>query len=217
MLRAAGHVRGEALLGKAARERLRHLEDVFVALFLRFRDALADLGVALGLEVLEREVLELALERLDTEAVRERGVDLERLARDALLRLGLHVLEGPHVVDAIAELDQEHADVACHRDDHLAEVLRLTVFLRREVDLAELGDPVDERGDLPAELALDVLRRRERVLDDVVEQAGADARGIEPELGDDPGDRRGMDEVGVARLPLLPGVGLLAVVVGPPE
>ncbi|RYE89290.1 MAG: bifunctional (p)ppGpp synthetase/guanosine-3',5'-bis(diphosphate) 3'-pyrophosphohydrolase, partial [Myxococcales bacterium] len=56
------------------------------------------------------------------------------------------VVEGPHVVEAVAELDQEHADVARHGHDHLAEVLGLAVGLRDELDLGELGDPIDQLG-----------------------------------------------------------------------
>ncbi len=159
------------------------------------------------------QVLELALERLDAEAVRERRVDLHRLARDALLRLGLHVLERPHVVEAVAELDEQDADVPRHRDDHLAEVLRLTIFLRREVDLRELGDAVDELGDLDAELLLDLVGGRERVLDHVVQEAGADAGGVEPQVGEDAGDTDRVHDIGLARLPRLPGVHPEAVVV----
>ena len=43
----------------------------------------------------------------------------------------------------------------------------------------------------------------QRVLDHVVEQAGADAGGVEPELGDDAGDGCRMDEVRIAALALL--------------
>ncbi len=137
-----------------------------------------------------------------------------RLARDALLRLGRHELERPHVVEAVAELDEQHADVARHRDQHLAEVLGLPVFLRGEVDLAELGDAVDEERDLGAELALfDVLDGRQRVLDDVVEQPRADAGHVEPELGDDAGDGSRMDEVRLAATPLLTLVSAYAVLV----
>jgi hypothetical protein len=39
------------------------------------------------------------------------------------------VLERPHVVQAVRELDQDHADVLGHGEDHLAEVLGL-LFLR---------------------------------------------------------------------------------------
>ena len=126
---------------------------------------------------------------------------------------GVHVLERPHVVEAVAELDEQDADVPRHRDDHLAEVLGLAVLLRGEVDLRELGDAVDQLGDLDAELLLDVVGRRERVLDDVVQQAGADARGVEAQVGDDAGHADRVHDVGLARLPHLPGVHAEAVVV----
>ena len=86
--------------------------------------------------------------------------------------------------------------------------------LRGEVDLAELGDAVDEEGDLVAELALDVLERRERVLDHVVQQPGADARRVELQLGDDARDAGRVDEVRVARLALLAVVRSRGVHVG---
>ena len=72
--------------------------------------------------------------------------------------------------------------------------------LRGEVDLAELGDAVDEERDLVAELALDVLGGRRRVLDHVVQQRRADAGRVEVQLRDDVGDADRMDEVRVARL-----------------
>src|SRR5262249_14544039 len=147
MLGTPGHLGGEALLGEPRRERLADVGDVLVALALRLRDRLLDLRVAVDLEEAEREILELALEALDAEAVGERRVDLHRLARDALLRLARHVLKRPHVVDAIAELDEKDADVLRHSDDHLAEVLRLAVLLRREVDLAKFRDAIDQARD----------------------------------------------------------------------
>ena len=68
----------------------------------RLRDLGRELLVLAGVEVLEREVLELDLDPLDAEAVRERRVDLHRLGGDALLLLGRQVLERPHVVEAVA-------------------------------------------------------------------------------------------------------------------
>src|SRR5262245_54057346 len=85
-------VGGKALLGEAARERLRHLEDVLVPLLLRLLNAIPYLGVPLRFEPPEGEVFELALEGLNAEAICERRVNLERLACDPLLSLGLHVL-----------------------------------------------------------------------------------------------------------------------------
>jgi hypothetical protein len=215
VLGSAGDVGGEALLRQLAREHLAHLGDVLGALRLGGLDLLLQVGVRARLEVAEAQVLQLALEAGDAQAVRQRRVDLHGLAGDAVLSVGAHVLERAHVVEAVAELDQEHADVARHRHQHLAEVLRLPVLLRGEVDLGELGHPVDEEGDLGPELALDVGRGRQRVLDDVVEQAGTDAGGVELEAGDHLRHARRVRKVRIAALARLPFVRPLAVGVGP--
>ena len=65
--------------------------------------------------------------------------------------------------------------------------------------------------------SLDALDGRQRVLDDVVEQAGGDGDGVELHVGEEIGDRERVDEVG------LPGMADLSPVlegredVGPPE
>ena len=69
--------------------------------------------------------------------------------------------------------------------------------------------------DLLAEELLDSLGCGERVLDDVVQEPGAHTRRVEPQLGDDPGYPRGMDEVRVTRLSELPLVRAIAEVVRP--
>jgi hypothetical protein len=60
---------------------------------------------------------------------------------------------------------------------------------------------------------LDVGRRGERVLHDVVEQPGAHARGVELQIRDDAGDRGGVGEVRVPALAHLPFVRVEAVLV----
>jgi hypothetical protein len=61
------------------------------------------------------------------------------------------------IVQAVGELDQDHADVRRHRDDHLAVVLGLRLVARLERQPRQLGDAVDERGDLLAERRRDLL------------------------------------------------------------
>ena len=131
--------------------------------------------------------------------MRERRVDVERLLRDLRLPLRREVRECPHVVGAVGELDQDHADVARHGEEHLPEVLRLLLLARRDVDLADLRDAVDQRRDLGAERLLDLLEGGERVLDGVVQEPRRDARHVEPHVGDDPGDLHRMRQVRLAR------------------
>ncbi len=91
-----------------------------------------------------------------------------------------------------------HAQVARHRDQHLAEVLGLPLLARGEGELAELGDAVDEVGDLLAELALELLLGGQRVLDDVVEEPGRHRGDVHLEVDEEVGDLERMGEVRLA-------------------
>ena len=165
-----------------------------------------DLGVLPGMERLEGEVLELPLERVDPESMRERRVDLERLPCLLSLLLLALVLDRPHVVQAVRELDQDDAHVLRHRDDHLPVVLGLGLLPALERDPGQLRDTFDELADLGAELRADLLEIGSRVLDDVVQERRSDRLLVEMELGADPRDtERVVDEL-LARAADLPVV-----------
>jgi hypothetical protein len=121
--------------------------------------------------------------------MRERCVDVQPLLGDLRLLGRRQAVERPHVVGAIGELDQDDPEVAAHREQHLPEVLRLVLLARAEVDLADLGDSVDELRDLGAEERLELAQGRESLLDGVLEPPGRDARHVEAEIGDDARDR----------------------------
>ena len=125
-------------------EHVRRLGDVAFAVGAPLGDHRRDLLVLARVQRLEREVLELPLERVDAEAVRERRVDLERLLRLLDLLLLAEVLDRAHVVQPVRELDQDHADVLGHRDDHLAVVLGLRLLAALELDPRQLRDAFDE-------------------------------------------------------------------------
>ena len=94
-------------------------------------------------------------------------------------------MERAHVVQPVGELDQQHADVVAHREQELAQILRGALVFGLRLDLAELGDAVDQPRDVLAEQPLDLLGRRERVLDRVVEDRGDDRLVVELEVGED--------------------------------
>ena len=72
----------------------------------------------------------------------------------------------------------------------------------------ELGDAVDDRGDVGAELALDVVGGDGGVLDRVVEQRGGDGDVVEAEVGEDQRDPERVGDVGLARAADLLAVGV---------
>ena len=79
-------------------------------------------------------------------------------------------------------------------------------LLALRLDLGELGDAVDQPGDVLAEQFLDLGRGRQRVLDRVVEDGGDDRLVVEMEVGEDAGHLDRMAVIGIAR-----GAGLRAV------
>ncbi len=212
MLGAAGH----AGLDLGFLEVLDHLLDDLGQELVARRRPLGhhphDLVVDLGMEGREGEVLELPLDGVHAEPVGQRRVDVERLGRLALLGRLLDVADRAHVVQPVGELDHQHPDVARHRDDHLAD--RLGLRRVAVLHLVELGDPVDEHGDLVAEVGAHLLERVRRVLDGVVEQGRDQGRLGHADVGQDRGDRERVGDVGVAALAGLAGVELLGDPVG---
>ena len=150
----------------------------------------------------ESEIVELVLHRLHADALGQRRVYLLGLARDPppFFRL-LDVLQGAHVVQAVGELDHQHPDVVGHREQQLSEILGLGVLDRLQLELGELGHPVDQPRDFLAEQVLDILDGGAGVLDGVVQERRRDRGAVEAELGQNAGDLDRMREIEIARRP----------------
>ena len=204
-------------LAECGRDVLRDLADeLFLVADRALQRALYDPRAA-RIQRFEAELFELRLDRVDPEPVRDRRVDLERLAGDRTTLGRRHRAERAHVVRAVGELDHDHADVADHREQHLAEALGLGLGAAAELDLVELRYAVDEVGDFAAEALRDLLLRGRRVLDHVVQDRRDDRRRIESQVGEQVGDGDRMGYVGFAGQALLPFMGRRAEIVGLPD
>ncbi len=170
-----------------------------------------------GVEDAQRKILQLLLHGPDAEAVRDGGVDLHVLKGLVPLLLGRHELDGAHVVQAVGELDDDHADVLGHRDQHLAQVLGLLYFARGIRDAAELRDAVGQLGDLVPEFFPDLLQADGGVLHNVVQKPGGHRLRIHAELHEDAGHRDGVRNIRRAGKPFLAPVGAFRKAVGAPD
>jgi hypothetical protein len=154
---------------------LLHLLDQVAAAAARLGHGLRQRGVAPGLQVPERQFLQFAVSLVQAQAVRDGRVDVERFARDACPLLARRIGQRAHVVRAVGQLDQDDAHVARHGQQHLAERLGLVFFAGVELQLVELGEPVDQFRHRGAE-ALDQLGLGDAaVFDGVVQQAAMSA------------------------------------------
>ena len=138
--------------------------------------------------------------------MRQRRVDVQRLAGDGLLAVGLQVLQRAHVVQPVGQLDEHHAHIGDHGQQHLAHVFGLAVFAVGKLDLVDLGDALDDVRHLVAEVGRNLLVGGRRVFDRVVQQAGGDGGRVQLHLGQHLGHFERMNDVGLAggaHLPLV--------------
>jgi hypothetical protein len=117
-------------------------------------------------------------------------------------------------VQAIGQLDQDHPDVGGHRHHHLAVVLGLPLVAALEGHPGQLGDPVDQLGDLLAELLADLGQAGAGVLDRVVQQRRAERLRVEPHPGADLRHPDGVGDELVARAAQLVRVAIAGEVEG---
>src|SRR3569623_2051698 len=128
-------------------ERLHELIDVALAIDAARLQHARDLFINIRMQIAEGEILELPLNVPDTQAIRERRVDVECFLRDASLPVLRQSRQGAHIVRAIGELDEHHAHVIRNREQHLAQGLCLTLLFYsiavQAVDHLHFGDAVD--------------------------------------------------------------------------
>lgn len=142
------------------------------------------------------------------EAIGDWAIDVEGFARNFSLAVSWQGVQCSHVVEAIREFYQDHADVATHGKKHFAKVLRLFFFLGLELNLADLADTIDQLRDFFTEVGGNLLFGGFRVFDYIVQDRGRDALRIKVHTRENTGDFDGVVDVRLAAAPQLPFVRL---------
>src|SRR5678816_1603249 len=132
--------------------------------------------------MLECEILELPSHARHAESMGKRSIQVPRFLRDARSLLDRQVVESPHVVQAVGELDDDDARVFCDRKKELAIILDLPVLRRIEREMPDLRQAVDYLRDLGAEMRVDFGNGDIGVFDDVVNEPACDCYGVELQL-----------------------------------
>ena len=123
-------------------------------------------------------------ESIDTEAVGDRCIDVERFSGDTLLLVSGHRAECLHVVQTVGKLDEDDANVFDHREHHFPKAFGLSLCLTAKLNLIQLADTIDEQRDFATELLRDVVERCSSVLNRIVQNSSGYRLGIEPHFGE---------------------------------
>ena len=115
----------------------------------------------------------------------QRGIDIQRLASNLVLFVGWLGPQRAHVVEAVADFDEDDADVVTHRQQQLLEGLGLCRSLVAEDTAGNLGQAIYNLSYLGAEDVVQILHRVLRVLHDIVEQRGTDTGGPQTDFATD--------------------------------
>ena len=161
--------------------------------------------IDLRLQIFQRQVIQLILDLGNTEPLGNGRIDIHRLPGLLLLLLRLHVLKSPHIVKAVGKLYQNHADILCHSQKHLAQVLCLNLDLIRRIgELAQLCDAIHQKGDLIAKFCRNLLLCHHGILYRIVQKARDNGLLIKLQIRQDNGDTERMNDIRLPRLAKLP-------------
>ncbi|MNN06033.1 hypothetical protein D3C81_1188120 [compost metagenome] len=167
---------------------------------------LGDLLVLLGLQVAERQVLQLPLDVADAQAMGQRRVDVEHFAGDAVALVVVGILHRADGTGTLGQLDQRHAHVVDHRHQHLAQVLHLRLGTEHQrlaraqtgADRRHAQHALDQRGHRDAEVLLHRLQLHLALAHAAIEHRGNQRFLVELEVGENFGDFQPGAETGHA-------------------
>lgn len=138
---------------------------------------------------LETEVFEFDADAVHAQAVGDGRIDLQGFLGDPPAFFAGQHFQGAHVVQAVGQLDQDHANVARHGHGHLLEVFRLGFGLGLEIHLGQFADPVDQFGHGFTKLRLQRFLGDTGVFDHVMQHGRHQALMVHMHVGENVCDR----------------------------
>jgi len=200
----------DAVDREAVAEGLFDLVDDFLAVAPGALDRLVDPRGTHRVHRLETEVFEFDTNGVHAQPVGDGRVDFEGFLGDpATFFPGQH-FQRAHVVQAVGEFDQDHANVARHGHGHFLEVFGLGFGLGLEVHLGQFADPVDQFGHGFTKLRLRFFGDT-GVFDHIMQHRGHQALMVHVHVGKNIRHRKRVRDVRLAAATALTVMGLFGV------
>ena len=158
------------------------LSDVAVARALRLVELLLDVLIAVGVDVFQRQIFQLALDRVEAEAMRQRGVEVGDLGgqADAVVVVA-DLFTHAHHAEAVGNHDEDHAHIFGKGEEQVVEVLRVD----RRVAGVEVGclqQAADHEGHVGVERLLHLVERDGLLHHRTIEQESDDGGAFEADV-----------------------------------
>ena len=142
------------------------------AAFAHIIQTLADVIIDGRVGVFQGQVFQLDADGMKSQTVGERCIEIGCLRGDFQLLVFGHRVEGAHVVQPVAELDEHHAHIVGQRRDDFLEVLGLHTL--GTIHFVEFGEAVHNARHLFAKHLGDVVQGVLGVFHHVVQQGAND-------------------------------------------
>lgn len=140
MFRPAADVGIDARGQQLVLQLVHHVADETFAVQPTLVQQFGDLLVLVRFEVAEGQVFQLPLDVADTQAVRQRRIDVEYLTRDTQAFLVVGGLDRTDRAGTLGQLDKCHTHIIDHGHEHLAQVLDLRLRAQHQrLPRAEAG------------------------------------------------------------------------------
>ena len=160
---------------------------------------------------LEAEVFEFYANGVHAQPVGDGCIDFQGFLGDPPAFFARQDFQRAHVVQAVGELDQDHANVARHGHGHLLEVFGLCFGLGLEVHLGQLADAIDQFGHGFTELRLQRFLGNTGVFDHVMQHRGHQTLMVHVHVGKNIGHGKRMRDIRLTAAAALAVVGLFGV------
>ena len=184
---------------------------VLRALALKFAN---DILVGDGVQIFQRQVLQLPFHLLHTEAVCNGCVNLHRFIGFFLLLFRGLVLHRTHIVQTVCNLDENNADVLAHGKEHLTQIFHLFLFQGAVLHAGQLGNTVHNIRYGFAKQLGNLVIGTVCILDTVVEQGGNDRFTVQTKFRYNLRYMERMGDIGAAILAELGPMVRVGIVVG---
>ena len=137
------------------------------------------------LQIPERQILQFVAHVAHAQAMRDRRVNIQSLARNSLLLGILQIFKRAHVMQPVGQLHQHHAHVIHHGQKHLADVFDLPRFRRHHVQPADFCDSLHQPRHFRTKPLFDPRERKFRVFHHVMQQRGRQSSGVHAHVRQD--------------------------------